>query len=79
GSKDEPSLVRGEQSIPLTPSLTLSEAKFLLNIALPRRSLNVENALAILKYRKKRKHAAYLSHRKKRLVELQKENEEVAL
>ncbi len=62
-------LFRVRQRFKKTPSLSLAEAKFLPQLALPRRSQTIENAIAILKYRNKRKQEAYRSHRKKRLVE----------
>ncbi len=51
-----------------TPALTLLQARKLVVTVLPLRSLNVQDALAILRYYNIRNHIAYKSHRKKRMA-----------
>jgi SRSO17 transposase len=52
------------------PALTLSQAKSLLTGVLPKREFDREWVLEVLAYHQRRNHAAYLSHRKRRLNEL---------
>jgi SRSO17 transposase len=49
------------------PALTLPQAKLLLTGVLPKREFDSEWVLEVLGYRQRRNHAAYLSHRKRRL------------
>jgi len=51
-----------------TPALTLPQARKLVVTVLPLRSLNVQDALAILRYHNIRNHIAYKSHRKKHMA-----------
>jgi SRSO17 transposase len=52
------------------PNLTLEQTVLLLRAVLPRQSFDAKWAIAILKYRRRRNYAAYLSHRRKLFKEL---------
>ena len=51
-----------------TPMLTLPQVRWLLAAVLPLKSLDIGEALEILRYHTIRNHRAYLSHGKKRLA-----------
>ncbi len=55
------------------PSLPLSVAqvRLLLRVALPQPVLDVPAALALIAYQQRRNYAAYCSHRKRLLAQLQ--------
>ncbi len=54
------------------PQLTLPQAQLLLMNILPKREFDAAWVLEVLDYRQRRNHAAYLSHRQRRLSELKR-------
>jgi hypothetical protein len=50
--------------------LTVPQVKLLLSVVLPRREFDADWVLEVIGYRRRRNHAAYLSHRKRRLAKL---------
>jgi hypothetical protein len=51
--------------------LTVPQVYLLLMAVLPRREADIDWVLEVLTYRQQRNHAAYLSHRKRRMKQLQ--------
>lgn len=52
------------------PALTLPQVHLLLSGVLPKREFDAQWVLEVLTYRQERNHAAYLSHRKRRMASL---------
>jgi hypothetical protein len=50
------------------PGLTLPQVQVLLCSVLPRPTFDVQHVLALVAYWQRRNHAAYISHRKRRLA-----------
>ena len=50
------------------PAVTLPQVVMVLTAVLPQRDFDVQLALEILAYQQQRNHAAYLSHRKRRIA-----------
>ena len=53
------------------PALTLNQVRLLLTSVLPRAVFDAERALFLVRYYQRRNHAAYLSHRKRKLKQLE--------
>ena len=61
------------------PALTLPQVRSLLIGVLPKREFDAEWVLEVLRYHQRRNHAAYRSHRKRRLKMLDQLNSEISL
>jgi len=53
------------------PALTLNQVRLLLTSVLPKAVFDAERALFLVQYYQRRNHAAYLSHRRRKLKELE--------
>lgn len=54
----------------LAPALTLPQVRLLLASVLAKPEFDTQSALDVISYRQRRNHAAYVSHRKRRLAQL---------
>ena len=61
------------------PALTLPQAKLLLMGVLPKQEFDADWVLEVIGYRQRRNHAAYISHRKRRLKMLGQSDDEISL
>lgn len=60
------------------PGLTLPQARLFVEVCIPKRRRTVAWVVEVLGYRQRRNHAAYLSHRKRRILRGKHEHESVA-
>jgi len=65
-----PDELPGLDSHPSLP-LSVAQVRLLLRVALPQPVLDVPAALALIAYQQRRNYAAYCSHRKRLLAQLQ--------
>jgi hypothetical protein len=65
-----PDEVPGLDSHPSLP-LSIAQVRLLLRVVLPQPVLDVPAALALIAYQQRRNYAAYCSHRKRLLAQLQ--------
>ena len=57
------------------PALTIPQVQMLLISILPRRAFDAQAVLAIVAYWQQRNHAAYVSHRRRRVARLRELDE----